>query len=226
MSAILKMQLPNAPAGPAFPSVVSVLQPERIARYYSAAGYNEARAFQYYVWNWGICESFHFALHFAEISCRNALHAALLGRFGEFWYNSQLLISLLDRRFQDDLYGAVKDEAGQHGDKLTGNHVVSALTFGFWEHLATKRFDRILWSKGIRSVFPNAPKTMTREEIHGLIESLRRWRNRIAHHRAIFDKGPMKKHQEAIELIKIASADTSAWVASLSRVPMAIALRP
>jgi hypothetical protein len=220
------MQLPNAPQDTLFPSVVSVLQKERLARYFPAAGHDELQAFNYYIWNCGICESFHFSLHYAEISTRNAIHAALRSRFGEYWYNSKTFISILDPRFQSELYSAVKDEAMQHQDNLTGNHVVSALSFGFWEHLATKRFERLLWSKGVRSVFPNAAKAMSRQDVHNLIESVRRWRNRIAHHRAVFDKGPTRKHQDALDLIGIACMSTAGWVSGLSRVPMAVSLRP
>jgi hypothetical protein len=190
------------------------------------AGNDQNRAFALYTWNCAICESFHFSLHFAEISCRNALHRALLHRFGDYWYNNSLFLKLLDPKYQDEVYAVLVGEALQHGENVTGHHIVSGLGFGFWEHLATKRFDRLLWARGIRSVFPNAPKGATREEIHDLIESVRRWRNRIAHHRAIFDKGPTKKHQDVLDLIKIACADTFMWVSGLSRVATAINLRP
>jgi hypothetical protein len=124
------------------------------------------------------------------------------------------------------LASILNEEKLQHGNGVTGHHVVSSSTFGFWEHFATKRFERLLWTKGIRSIFPNAPNDIRREDIQALIESVRRWRNRIAHHRAIFDKGPMRKHQDALELIKFVCADTYAWVTKASRVPMALQLRP
>jgi hypothetical protein len=132
----------------------------------------------------------------------------------------------LEDRFRAELAEAVGKERDQHGASLTPHHVVSALTFGFWEHLATKRFERYLWAKGIQYAFPNAPKGKTFEDLHALIESVRRWRNRIAHHRAIFDKGPSRKHQDALELIKWVCGDTATWVASVSKVPTALALRP
>jgi hypothetical protein len=62
--------------------------------------------------------------------------------------------------------------------------------------------------------------------LHGLIESVRRWRNRIAHHQAIFDKGPVRKHNDALELIRWVCGDTGGWVAGSSEVPKAIAMRP
>ena len=226
MSAILKMQLTNAPGVNEFPRVVFALHEERILRYFSAAERDMDRAFRYYLWNCALCESFHFALHVAEIVCRNAIHKALIARFGERWFEDTRLLRLIDKRYRNELRSILNEERLQHGNGVTGHHVVSASTFGLWEHFSAKRFDRLLWAKGVGSVFPNAPKEITRQDIQNLIESVRRWRNRIAHHRAIFDKGPMRKHQDALNLIKFVCADTYAWVAKASRVPMALQLRP
>jgi hypothetical protein len=222
----IKMQLTNAPQPAMFPSIVSAIQKERLARYLPAANGSDALAFQFYLWNCSLCESFHFPLHFSEVVCRNALHQALVKRAGASWYSEPTFIGILDRRFSEDLTEAVSVERSQHGSKMTAHHIVSTLTFGFWEHLATKRFERYLWAKGVQEVFPCAPKGTTLAEVHSLIESVRRWRNRIAHHRAIFDKGPMRKYQDAICLIKWACVDTGGWVASSSKVPVAISLKP
>lgn len=220
------MQLPSAPGDEKFPIIEAALQGERVARYMPAAGRDKNVAFQYYLWNCALCEAFFIPLHFAEIVCRNALNNALTARAGDKWYEDRTFRKILDERFRDELIDAVGKERAQHGAALTSHHVVSALTFGFWEHLATKRFERYLWARGIHPIFPGAPKGKVYGDVHDLIESVRRWRNRIFHHRAIFDKGPMRKHQDALELVKWACADTSAWVAAASRVPVAIALRP
>ena len=191
-----------------------------------AAGKDMKVAFQYYLWNCSLCESFHLPLHFAEIICRNALHKGLTKRCGENWYSHKLLHTLLDERFQKELNDVVQVEMTLQGKNLTTNHIVSALTFGFWEHLSTKRFERFIWAKGLQEIFPKAPKDKTYEDLHSLIESVRRWRNRIAHHQAIFDKGPMRKYQDAIELAKWVCGDTGTWVAAVSKVPTALGLRP
>lgn len=220
------MQPTNAPTHKQFHAIEFVLQPERLQRYMPAAGKNPQIAFQFYLWNCALCESFYLPLHFCEIACRNALQQILLNRVGNEWFRSKLFLYLLEDRFRRELQDACAQESAQHGDRMTSHHVVSALTFGFWEHLATKRFDRLLWAKGVRSVFPHAPKEATREDVHRLIESVRRWRNRIAHHRAIFDKGPMRKHQDILKLIGWICDDTGGWVGSVSRVPLALSRRP
>jgi hypothetical protein len=183
-------------------------------------------AFRFYLWNCTLCESFYLPLHFSEVVCRNAFHKGLVRRFGDQWYSAKTLHTLLSPRFASELTDVCKEETTQHGPNMTAHHVVSGLTFGFWEHLATKRFDRYLWAHGIQAMFPYAPKGKGREDLRKLIESVRRWRNRIAHHQAIFDKGPSRKHQETLELIKWACNHTGDWVASSSRVMACIQLRP
>tara|TARA_R110002074_G_C12384163_1_gene652680 strand:- start:65 stop:727 length:663 start_codon:yes stop_codon:yes gene_type:complete len=220
------MQLINPPSEKLIPIIELAMQLERLDRYMPAANKNRELAFRYYLWNCKLCESFHFPLHFSEIVCRNALHNALIKRAGAEWYTNVVFRNILDAQFQQELASAEFKERAQHGDKVTSHHIVSALTFGFWEHLTTKRFERFLWAKGIQNIFPCAPKEMTLLEIHDLIESVRRWRNRIAHHRAIFDKGPIRKYTDALMLIKIACADTSTWVSSSSEVQVALTLRP
>lgn len=199
---------------------------ERINRYLPVSSGDAESAFQMYLWNCALSEAFYPSLHFAEIVCRNAIHNALIGRLGDKWYEHETFIKVLDPRFASELQMAVRDELRQHGTKMTSNHVVSALTYGFWDHLTTRRFERLLWKGGIAAYFPFAPADATLDQLHGLIESTRRWRNRIAHHRAIFDKKPTGKHQDAIKLIKWACDDTGRWVSSVSRVPVAIGLRP
>jgi Abi-like protein. len=179
-----------------------------------------------YLWNSAISEAFQTSIHFAEITCRNAIHKALLYHAGDKWYEHPTFLKLLDHRFERELRDAVYEETQQHGDDLLPHHIVSALTFGFWEHLTTKRFQRMLWPKGIRYSFPGAPNGRGREDLRTLIEEVRRWRNRIAHHRAIFDKGPSHKHQRTLELIRWVCPISAAYVAGRCRVHAAIASRP
>jgi hypothetical protein len=220
------VQLIELPDPALFVHVENALQRERLMRYMPAAGGDVAAALQLYLWNCALCESFFVSLHFAEVVCRNAIHRRLVERLGESWFGDPLFVGLLDPRYRNEIEHAIDDETKQHAGWCTAHHVVSALTFGFWQHLLTKRFDRLLWSQGMTSCFPAAPAEFTREDAYLLVERIRRWRNRIAHHRAIFDKKPMRTHQDVLRLIRSVSGETGGWVASISRVPVAISLRP
>ncbi|MDD3289253.1 MAG: Abi family protein [Alphaproteobacteria bacterium] len=220
------MQLPSSPNPQEMPYFEAALQPERLNRYMAAAEDDKDQAVRLYLWNCTLCEAFLIPLHFSEIVCRNALQRSLKAKLGNNWYENETFLKILDERYRCELAEAIKQERKQQGGAMTAHHVVSALSFGFWQHLVTKRFDRLLWSAGIKTHFPNAPAHKSREDLSELIEKIRRWRNRIAHHRAIFDKGPMFKYQAAIELIKWVCPTTAAYVASISKVPAVIELRP
>lgn len=220
------MQLPLSPEKTDLAIIEAAIHPARLGRYLSAAKGSKDLAFQFYVWNCALCEAFFLTMHFCEICTRNSIQSSLIGRFGEHWYLDRYLGNILSQRFKLQLDKAVQEEIQQHGAFITGNHVASALTFGFWEHLLTKRFEPILWKGGTNLYFKGLEKSKPLEEIRNLLIRLRQWRNRIAHHRAIFDKGPMKKHQEALQLIRWSCPVTAAWVAKSSLLPRVISMRP
>lgn len=220
------LQALNAPDADDRTAVANALQPVRLKRYFQNYDQNIEKAFEFYCWNISISSAFHFPTHIAEVCCRNSIHRALVYRLGENWFENKTYRGILGGKFLTELDGAIADERDQHGDDVTGDHVASALTFGFWEHMATKRFERLLWNRGIRHNFPEAPWDRKLEHLHELIESVRRWRNRIAHHRAIFDKRPTAKYQDCLDLIGWSCSRTRNWVAANATVTQAIQDRP
>ena len=205
--------------------LTTCLSDQRLQRYAPAAADVGVAREDIYLWNCDLAESFHFVLHMAEISCRNTIHSALMYK-GDRWFEDQTFKGLLDGPRRNDLDMALSDERAQHRDAFDAHHLVSALSFGFWEHLTTKRFNRYLFPKGFQKNFKHAPWDAKLDDLHALIESVRRWRNRIAHHNAIFDKGPSAKFQDALKLIGWTSPDLETWVAGHCRINQIINSRP
>lgn len=205
--------------------LTTCLSERRLRRYASAANEAGVAREDIYLWNCELSEAFHLVLHMAEISCRNTIHSALLYK-GERWFEDKTFRDLLDGPRRNDLDMALSEERAQHKDAFDAHHLVSALSFGFWEHLTTKRFKRYLFPKGFQKNFKHAPWQAKPEDLHTLIESVRRWRNRIAHHNAIFDKGPSAKFQDALILIGWTSPELEAWVSSRCRISQIINSRP
>ncbi len=206
-------------------AVRSALAEARLDRYRAASYGDRELAFDLYLWNCRLCEAFYAPLHFAEITLRNGIRKHLAGRAGERWFEDRTFRGLLDERNKKKLEDALEREMKAHGDGMTEAHVVSALTLGYWDHLTTKRFERFLWAKGLKAGFPHAPADGL-AVLRGKIDALRVFRNRIAHHEAIFDKGPTSRHQDALDVIGYACGTTAAWVAAASRVPAVISERP
>lgn len=222
----VNMQLAIEPTAAQFPAVVAAMHDDRIDRYLPAAGQSREDAFKLFLWNCALCEAFYLPLHIAEVSVRNAIHQRLLERLGDQWYDQPVLRKLLADRLFKDLEKAVRQERARYGLLMTSHHLVSELSFGFWQHLLTKRFDRLLWPRGMTDVFPNLPLALGRNDVHNRVDIVRKWRNRIAHHKAIFDQAPTKRHQETLQMVRWVCHDVADWLTSASKVSMAISLRP
>ncbi len=67
---------------------------------------------------------------------------------------------------------------------------------------------------------------MVREDLWGMAGEIRAMRNRIAHHRPIFDKGPMRAYQVAVALADGTCADASWFLISFSSFEEVLARRP
>jgi hypothetical protein len=197
----------------------------RISRYLPAAA-GRSHALKLYIWNANICEAFYLPLKFAEIVTRNAILQALRARYGSTWYADGRFASQLSKHYKRQIGKAITDETDQHGAAVTDEHVISALSFGFWEHLSTTRFDHLLWRTGVHNCFPYAPVSLTRLELHNRIDTLRQWRNRVAHYKTVFDKKPNKKLRQALDLIGWVCPDTRTFVSHVSRVTHVVSARP
>lgn len=220
------MQLPSTPSEAQLVALIRAVHDDRIERFLPAAKGSREDAFKLYLWNCCLCEAFYLPLHFAEIAVRNAINNRLIERVGPAWFENVLIQNTLGERQVSDLSELLEKERAKHGQKLTAHHLVSELSFGFWQHMLTKRFQRILWPRGMHDAFPNLPNSMERQDVHDRVELIRKWRNRIAHHKPVFDQGPMRKHQETLQLIYWVCSDVADWVTSASQVTASIDLRP
>ena len=200
---------------------------QRPSRYCHNLDYNIEDAVNIYLWNCRLAEAFNFPLHMCEIIIRNSIQRSLRVRFANPWFEQDAFLSLLDRKHRDDLSRTVSEEREMHNIRMSDDHVVSSLSFGFWEHLTTKRFDRTLWLRGIKHSFPNAFKVgLTIRAVNARIQTARQWRNRVAHHRTLFDREPDRKFEEIVALIGWICEDTALWVRENSTVLAVLHERP
>lgn len=220
------MQLPDSPSDTQLTALIAAIHDDRLDRFLPAAKGSREDAFKLYLWNCLLCESFYLPMHFAEIAVRNAIHSHLMARLGEKWFENRAFVNSLDTRRATDLEDLLTAERKRHGDNLTCHHLVSELSFGFWQHLLTKRFGRLIWGPGIKAAFPNLPNALDRQAVYDRVEAVRKWRNRIAHHKPIFDHGPSAKLQDTLQLVRWVCHDVADWVTSSASVSAAIDLRP
>lgn len=105
----------------------------------------------------------------------------------------------------------------------TRDRVVAALSLGFWAILFNKPYED-LWRRNLVKAFPNGKGK--RGEPGRLIASLLHFRNRIAHHEAIFSGDLPRQHYKLLKLADLVDPEASAYIAALSRVEKLLLERP
>jgi len=203
-----------------------VISPARLARFSRAVQGEHNRAIRLYLWNSRICSEFYLPLQIVEVATRNGIHNALTLRFGTSWYASPAFTPQLTQRYQDELAKTVLDEQKARGSSFTVDHVVGSMTFGFWVHLLTTRYTTLLWPNGFADAFPLAHPVVSQHIIHSSINQLRKFRNRVFHHYAIFDANPTSEYANILKVLGWVSNDAVWLVKELSNPASVIGRRP
>ena len=108
--------------------------------------------------------------------------------------------------------------------------VIAKLKFAFWCHAFTSRYQVRVWDANIRHAFPNLPAAysaaLNRQAIYLDLDSLRKFRNRIAHHGPILAE-PLPQRQQSIRtLIRWRCIEVSEWHATWEAVSQNMATKP
>lgn len=202
------------------------LSEARLARYLGEAKGDPHYGLRLYVWNARICEALYLPTQIGEVAVRNAIHTALCGKHGDEWHKRGGFLCTLPDRLKQELESVLREERTAYGSGMTLDHVISGLSFGFWTHLLTKNYQDVLWPAQFRHAFPSKPKEITRQVLHERVNRLRVLRNRIAHHKPIFDRSPTAEYQNLLDLLSWICADTRWFVVTTSRVAQVIGDRP
>ena len=207
-------------------AITSAISPTRMGTYLNAGGFGSgATAIDIYVWNALVSGAFFSALHVAEVVVRNAISQALELKYGINWpWNSGLERSL-PKWSKSELRSA--RQSVPFGS--TGK-VIAELKFAFWCSLLTKAQDQHIWNMHLRTVFPFLPfplsTTAGRKMLYEDMETLRGFRNRIAHHEPIIGY-PLLELQDRIQrLVKARCDKTADWLSQWEVVSATLAARP
>ncbi len=207
----------------------------RLARYMTAAGGNTELALQLYEKNLALSEGLFGLLHGLEIAVRNSIHHVLSTDIGRSdWYvdGHPLPFSAVRRlSFTGPMNGMIADARSNAGVRAPVGKVIAELTFGFWPNMITSRFEN-LWRASLYKAFPASGRP--RAQVHWRLETIRRLRNRIAHHEAIltsrnevytgFIDQPTMSLPAILECVTWVSPPTSEWLRTTTRYNQAIAL--
>lgn len=184
---------------------------ERLTKYLDASDGDLDRAIMLYERNLRLAEAFHTPLHCLEITLRNVIDERLTVRYGPNWQNGAAPL-------QDDAWQAIRkaEDSLSHAPHTAGA-TVAELALGFWVGLLGPRYDATIWRTTLHAGFQAGGRGLKRSLIHGRMNALRRFRNRVAHHEPIYDRNLGAVHAEIMEAISWMCPLTASWAARQSR---------
>jgi hypothetical protein len=105
----------------------------------------------------------------------------------------------------------------------TRGRVIASLSLGFWAVLFNKPYED-LWRRRLVRAFPHG--TGERTEPGRLIAHLLHFRNRIAHHEAVFSADLRKQHERQLQLAGLIDPEAAHYISALSRVEKLLLEKP
>jgi hypothetical protein len=193
------------------------ISPGRLAPYIDAGGGDVETAVRLYELNARLSSAFYTPLQTLEVTVRNAIDDQFRACFGDIW--TDLGRIKLQPPQQDDVRKALRevsvDDRGQDVD-YTHDDVVAELNFGFWVGVLGPKNDTEIWRKSLWQAFPNRPRGVERKTVQAALNSVRRLRNRIAHHCRIIHRDLVADHATILEVIGWVCTETHDWTAALS----------
>lgn len=186
------------------------LSDARLATYLQEVDNDLHRALELYDWNGRMAAECFVAIGHLEVLMRNSMDRALsdlsqeAGR-GVPWF--------LQRGVR--LESSVRDAIETVRDRLVGldradsrDNLIANLSFGTWAQLLANKHDE-LWNRGLRKAFPRA---VDRKQVFQLAESIRKTRNKVAHHNYLQTMDVPHAMDQVFELAELISPEYAEWM--------------
>jgi hypothetical protein len=186
---------------------------ERLGRYLDACAGDQVKALDLYKRNLQLSSHFYIPLQCLEITLRNTLSVAMSEGFGRGWLLSGAL------PVGSDTYDWVQAATAKLGQAaIPQSAIIAELSLGFWVSLLAQRYAEPFWKRCLFRAFTSDGRYMNRKHVHQRLNTLRRFRNRVAHHEPIIFNDLAHTHGELIEAISWMCPITAQWTAEQSSV--------
>ncbi|MFC7327598.1 hypothetical protein [Marinactinospora rubrisoli] len=198
------------------------LSESRMTPYLVKANGDRRDALAMYEWSTRMAATAFEDVGHLEVLLRNALDSCLRAHFDEDgrgipWF----LMPIPGGDFADQVQN-VRERLREQG-KETRDQIVAGLTFGFWSGFLRDPYQE-LWRPCLRRAFPNAPGR--REEVFAVLDGVRQFRNRIAHHDSMLGIDIPSESRRIFTAARYIDHDVADWLERRSRVLEVYAERP
>lgn len=200
----------------------------RFRAYLEAADDEHQRAVSLYNWNAEISAAFLEVIYHLEVLMRNAIDQQFPATdsaspvsitVANVWLCDAAVLTDESREKVNEAIGRLQ----RAGKRPTRGRVIASLSFGFWQALVSSVYEE-LWRSSLSGAFPNG--NGRRREIANLIGPILHFRNRIAHHEAIFSSNLSGQHDRILRLAGVIDSEAELYIGSLSRVERLLFEKP
>lgn len=194
----------------------------RMRSYLVAAGGDVAKARELYAWNAQMAGAALEQLAHLEVLLRNAVDLQLQKRIREReigipWFLMPPFITA-----QSEAIETVRERLRQQ-NRETRDQIIAGLSFGFWTGWFGPKYEE-LWRQNLRLAFPNG--SGQRKEIARLVEQIRKFRNRVAHHDSLLNVDIGFEMEAIFQLASIINVEAASWMKSVDRTRVVGTARP
>ena len=156
---------------------------------------------------------FMLVMHFLEIALRNDMYAAMRALLGLHWFQKE--DALLESRTNQ--FARAQTNLRRQGKPPTHDNFIAELPLGFWVGLLAKKYEyrHQYWRRCLHACFPLRPPGTERGQLHDKLNSLRRFRNKVAHHERIIHHDPKSITESAMEVLGWISPQLREWARQL-----------
>lgn len=162
----------------------------RYNRYLTSVGNDDQKAERLYQGNIRLSQAFQPLLAQFEIVFRNTLNDVMSGYFGDAdWVMNQKTGFMDHKTLRPKLYlkksvQRAEDGLIREGLPLSNGKIIADQTLGFWVSLFNTVHYKLIGGQPIH-VFPHKPSSENRSSIHGRLEEVQKFRNRVSHQEPI-----------------------------------------
>ena len=207
--------------------LVRVLSSERVRGYEKRLGTSDPETILSFVrWNTALSQSLYSSLQVLEVGLRNSIHSAASRLFGRAdWLDDA---NVLRHPHEFSALEKARRDIAQRGGPESPGRLIAELSFGFWTSLLDKRYEQTLWPSLLKEAFPGMPRRVrTRANLSRRFNVVRRLRNRVFHHEAIWHWTDLAdQHAHMMEAVGWISDDALGLATSMDQFNLIHARRP
>jgi len=196
------------------PALRQAISDPRLAPYLREAEGDETKALELYMWSARMTSAAYELVAHVEVFMRNAIDRTLAKRYRDETCGIPWL--LREPPLDDEAMRRVAEVRArlrsQHRESR--HQIVAGLSFGFWSGMLGAKYEEE-WRASLRHAFPGG--NGTRKQAAVLVEAIRKFRNRLAHHDSILGLDIPFEVQRVHALAELLGEEPAAWLRTADR---------